>query len=107
MSINQTADNGLTASELEEYNYYVGMRQALERLEKNPDFKTVILDGYFKDKAINGVSILANPGVKQRGERPLIMEELVAISALQDYFLVIKNLGAEPEEFDEDEEIEG
>ena len=46
MAINQTAETELTADEVKEYNYYVGMRQALERLEANPDFQKVILEGY-------------------------------------------------------------
>ena len=56
---------------LEEYNYYVGLKQALDRLEQNPDFKKVILDGYFKDKAINGVSLLATDYVRKNGLRLL------------------------------------
>lgn len=101
---NQTAD--LTAKELEQYNYYVGLKQALERLENNPDFQKVILEGYFKDKAINGVSILANPGIKRNGQRPDVMEDLVAISNLQHYFIELKNLGYEPDdsEIEDDEE---
>lgn len=107
--INQmTADNGLTAEEINEYNYYVGMRQALERLESNPDFQKVILDGYFKDKAVNGVSLLATNYIKKNGLRPDVMEGLVAISQLQDYFITIKRLGAEIEDEDgtEDESVE-
>ena len=101
---NQTiADNGLTADEVKEYNYYVGMNQALERLEQNPDFKKVILDGYFKDKAVNGVSLLATNYIKKNGLRTDVMESLIAISQLQDYFITIKQLGAEvPEEDDEE-----
>lgn len=87
-----------------ENEYWVSMNAALERLEKNPDFKTVILDGYFKDKAINGVSMLATDHVKRGGFRGDIMEQLVAISQLEDYFYTIKNLGTIPEE---DEEVEG
>lgn len=101
---NQTAENmDLTAKELEEYNYWVGMRQALERLESNPDFTKVILDGYFKDYAVNSVARLASPVIKQRGQRPDIMEMLIAVSQLQHFFMDVKNLGAEPEEFTEDE----
>ena len=88
MSSNQNqAELELTADELKEYNYYVGMRQALERLENNPDFQKVILDGYFKDKAVNGVSMLASGYIKKNGLRADIMESLVAISQLQDYFI--------------------
>lgn len=101
------AELELTAEELKEYNYYVGMRQALERLETNPDFQKVILEGYFRDKAVNGVSILASERIKREGRRSDVMEALVAISQLQDYFITIKHLGAEIEddETDEDESV--
>lgn len=102
------AELELTAEELKEYNYWVGMKQALERLENNPDFQKVILDGYFKDKAINGVSMLASGYIKKNGLRPDVMEGLVAISQLQDFFITVKQLGTEPEDEDENEdEIEG
>ena len=108
MSNQITAENELTADEIKEYNYYVGMKQALDRLEANPDFQKVILDGYFKDKAINGVSLLATNYIKKNGLRPDVMESLVAISQLQDYFISIKQLGAElPDEVDEETELEG
>ncbi len=103
MSSNQNqAELELTADELKEYNYYVGMRQALERLENNPDFQKVILEGYFKDKAVNGVSMLASGYIKKNGLRADIMESLVAISQLQDYFITVKQLGAEDDSEDED-----
>lgn len=102
------AELELTAEELKEYNYWVGMKQALERLENNPDFQKVILDGYFKDKAINGVGMLASGYIKKNGLRPDVMESLIAISQLQDFFITVKQLGTEPEDEDENEdEIEG
>lgn len=92
-----------------ENQYWREKAEALVRLEQgNPqpdDFKKVILEGYFKDKAINGVSLLATDHVKRAGVRGDIMEQLVAISALEDYFQVIKNLGFAPEE--DEEEFEG
>ena len=103
MSSNQNqAELELTAEELKEYNYYVGMRQALERLENNSDFQKVILEGFFKDKAVNGVSMLASGYIKKNGLRADIMESLVAISQLQDYFITVKQLGAEDDSEDED-----
>jgi len=86
-----------------ENQYWADMNDALERLERNEDFKRVILEGYFKDKAINGVSLLATDYVKQGGFRGEIMEALVAISQLEDYFATIKNLGTTPKD-DESEE---
>ena len=86
-----------------ENQYWVDMYSSLERLKSNDDFKRVILDGYFKDKAINGVSLLATDYVKRGGLRPEVMEQLVAISNLQDYFVTIENLGTTPELDDEPE----
>lgn len=107
--INQMTPTGLVDSanseaeiQMIENQYWVGMAQALERLEKNEDFKKVILDGYFKDKAINGVSILGTDYVKRNNVRGDVIEDLLSISKLQDYFMTLKNLGAEPSD-DEDE----
>jgi hypothetical protein len=85
-----------------ENQYWVDMANALNRLESgNPqpdDFKKIVTDGYFKDKAINGVSMLGTEHVRRSGVRGDIMEQLVAISHLQDYFMTIKSLGVIPEE---------
>lgn len=70
------------------------MWYALERLKANKDFQLVILKGYFVDKAVDGVSLLANDRIIADGHRPAIIEDLVAISGLQDHFIVIENLGA-------------
>lgn len=86
-----------------ENEYWVTMHDALARLEQNEDFKKVIQVGYFKDKAVNGVSLLATDYVKQAGARGDIMEQLVAISQLEDYFNVIHNLGTIPADADDEE----
>lgn len=83
-----------TELETVENQYWVDMYEALQRLEKNKDFQAVILEGYFRDKAINGVSMLAEPSIKQQGQRGDIMEDMVAISNLQYHFKMIKNLGS-------------
>ena len=87
-----------------ENEYWKNLYESLERLKRNKDFKAVILEGYFKDRAINGVSLLAMDRIKQMGVRPDIMESLVAISALQDYFITIENMGSAPVEDDDDNE---
>ena len=102
-TINQTQ----TASR--DVSYWVEMAEALERLEKNVDFKKVIEEGYFKDKAVSGVSILASDQVKNSGRRTDVMEGLIAISSLQDHFYTIKAMGQaikDEAEYAEDEENE-
>ncbi|MDA3821421.1 MAG: hypothetical protein PF450_02250 [Bacteroidales bacterium] len=93
---NQNENVELETTEIE---HYIDMGQALDRLKDNPDFKKVILDGYFKDKALDSVSLLSVPAIKKRGERGDIMEDLVAISNLQFFFMTIDQMhraAAEP-----------
>lgn len=84
--------NGEDLVEIEN-KYWADLYHALERLHDNKDFQDVILNAYFKDRAVNGVSMLANRGVIQGGKRGEIMEELVAVSHLQDFFITIAALG--------------
>lgn len=86
-----------------ENQYWADMWAALERLQQNKDFQKVILEGYFKDKAVNGVSLLAQDGIVQGGHRTAVMEDLIAISSLQDHFMTIENLGTIHPDEDEDE----
>jgi hypothetical protein len=85
-----------------ENRYWADMWASLERLKENKDFQRVILEGYFKDKAINGVSLLAQDGIVQGGHRTAVMEDLIAISSLEDFFMTIENLGTIPTEEDEE-----
>jgi hypothetical protein len=80
--------------EMVETQQWVSRYEALQRLEKNPDFINVISEGYIRDRSLQGVSMLANESVKRQGQRPDVMEMLVAVSTLQDYFKMLKNLGA-------------
>ena len=86
---NQNETQELETIEIE---HCVDMGQALDRLRNNPDFKKVILEGYLKDKALDSVSLLSLPVIKKRGERGDIMEDLVAISNLQFFFMTIDQM---------------
>jgi hypothetical protein len=90
---NQLNPTGNVELEEIETTQWRELNEALLRLEENEDFKKVILDGYFKDKAVNQVSLLATDYIKRNNLRGFVMEELVAISALQGYFAMLKNLG--------------
>lgn len=91
--------------EMVETDGLVDLLEALERLEKNPDFKKVILDGYIINKTLGAAGRLADPAVKKTGERGDLMEELVGISGLQYYLKMIHMLGAGARE--DQEELAG
>ena len=90
--------NLLTFEDTKWRNLYL----ALERLRENKDFKHLILDGYFRERAIDAVSMLAHPNTISNGTRPQLMEDLVAISRLESYFATIDFLGAPRPEEDDD-----
>jgi len=97
MLINQAKTDEIEEGLLEvpeaETLYWVKLKEALDRLNKNEDFKLVIKQGYFKDKAINGVSLLATDYVRQNGLRNEVLETLVGISLLEDYFATVQSMG--------------
>ena len=74
---------------------WVEKKVALDRLMDNADFKLLIVDGYLRDYAADQVSLLANDQIKRTGARPDVMESLVAISHLRDFFMTIENLAAD------------
>jgi len=90
----------------EDSGYWLDQAEALERLYNNTDFKKVILDGYFTDKAVTGVGILSHDSVKAANARTDVMEGLIAVSALQDHFNTIKELGKSIGAEEDDETID-
>lgn len=84
-----------------ENQYWADLWNSLSRLKENKDFQRVILEGYFKDKAVNGVSLLAQDAIVAGGHRSAVMEDLIAISSLEDFFVTIENLGSTPTEDDD------
>lgn len=72
-------------------DHNIKMGEALNRLHKNEDFQTLIVEGYLKDKVQASVSLLAVPQIKQSGGRPDIMEDLVAASNLSYFFIMVEN----------------
>ena len=65
---------------------------ALQELKDNKAFKTLILDGYMKEKAVDTTSLLATEYGKEI--RNTLFEELVAISRFEGYLHMVENLGA-------------
>jgi hypothetical protein len=89
-------------------DHHLKMGEALNRLRDDPDFKTVILDGYLGDKTMASVSLLAVPQVKKAGERPDVMEDLISASNLMFFFKQVDNFyeGALNPVLSDDEEAE-
>lgn len=79
------------AAHTEQLDHAIKMGEAWKRLQRNADFKTIITNGYLKEKVLASVSLLSVPQIKQAGQRPDVMEDLVASSNLQYFFRVIEH----------------
>jgi len=74
--------------------YWQELYADLTSLRKEPAFQRLIVKGYMTDRALDDVSLLAHDSTVHTGKRPEVMESLVAISRLQDFFRVVENMGA-------------
>jgi hypothetical protein len=82
-------DSKMSTPELEQVLETVDLDQdvvlgeAYARLQKNPDFKLLILDHVIKKRSRDLVTLLAHQATTAQGNRPKVMEDLVAISNLE------------------------
>ena len=83
--------------EIEQARELVKTRDALDRLMENPDFKEVILTGYFKDEPARLVELKAAPQMEAAQHQANIIKSMDGIGALQQYFNTIWHLGSNAE----------
>jgi hypothetical protein len=69
----------------------IDMGEAWLRLQRNGDFKKIIVDGYLKEKVLASHSLLAVPQIKAQGHRQDVIEDLIASSNLKYFFQVIEH----------------
>ena len=91
------------ASKAQAKSAKAGMAAEERMAEKNLEFQREMADQQREDfapwrdvgqKALDSISLLAVDQIKKQGVRPDIMEDLVAISNLGEYFRMLKNFHA-------------
>lgn len=70
-------------------SYWSDQKEALERLKNKQFYKKLIEEGYFKNYMADLVMQLIRKDVIEQGRRNVILEKLVGIAKLQDYFHMI------------------
>lgn len=89
-----------------ENQYWVNLYHDLKALKENKHFQNLILNAYFKDKAIDATSLLSRSFPQGRDNRSDLLEDLISISNLQYFFIMIENLG-NPEPLEDSDENKG
>ena len=89
-------------------DHAISMGEAWNRLQRNGDFKKVIMNGFCRDKVLASHSLLAVPQIKDKGQRQNVIEDMIASSNLMYFFKVIEHEyeGAKNPVLSDDEEEE-
>jgi len=105
MSNSEQAEHDLMTASLD---HAISMGEAWLRLQKNGDFKKVIMNGYLRDKVLASHSLLAVPQIKDKGRRQDVIEAMIASSNLGYFFKIIEHEyeGAKNPVLSDDEEQE-
>ena len=79
----------------------IDVANALDRLHKNTDFKTVFLDNYMRDDVVRLVGLLGeqtiNLGGKKYEHREEIQERLIGVARFQEYMRNVFRLADQAE----------
>jgi len=76
---------------LEAANKLISKKQALGRLLQNPDFKAVVLDGYFKDECVRLVMAKGTPSMDSPEAQAAVIRDIDSISSFKGYLQVIEH----------------
>ena len=76
---------------IEDCKAAIALDDSLEKLWKNPDFKAVIVEGYFRSYAIDMVNAKSNPGCQREEVQTAIIKSIDGIGALRQYFAKLEN----------------
>jgi len=86
---NLTEELELVDSRIEELKEMIEIKEALERLHKNEDFKKIILDVYLEKEAERLFKVLITPSTLKRDTIQNIEDKLSSIRNLKQFFGVI------------------
>lgn len=64
----------------------IELGEAIQKLAKNPQFKKVILQGYYEEEAQRLVSLLSDPNMQKPEEQQLIINGMRGIGELKTWF---------------------
>ena len=82
---------------IEDAKEMIALRDALNRLENNKDFRKIILDGYFKDEASRAVLLKADIHMQQDKDQKQLDNIITGIGFLRQYFGKIYAMASQAE----------
>lgn len=78
--------------------------KALQRLEKNPDFISLIEKGFMDSHAVRQVMLKSHPGMQGEAQQNLLDQQITAIGGFKQYLVAIYSEGMQADEALKDDE---
>ena len=78
---------------IEHANKAIAKMEAMERLFDNPDFNTVVLEGYYVQEASRAVMLKGDPNVQGQAEQDQIDNIITGIGAFRQYVNTLVQMG--------------
>ena len=82
----------------------IALSKSVQRLQKNRDFKSVVLEGFFEREAVRLVLLKADPAMQSAEDQKAIVQQMDAIGAFRQYLGACLHLGRMAEKALEDDE---
>ena len=80
----------IVETKLADAKEYLEFAGSEERLSVNPDFKTLIMEGYFKEEAARLAGLLADPSMADDINQREINSQLKALGHLRQYLMNVR-----------------
>jgi len=83
--------------QIEESKLKIARKDALLRLEQNPDFKELIMQGFMEKHAIRQVMLKAHPAMQTEANQKLMDQQIIAIGGFKQFLVNVYSEGLNAE----------
>lgn len=83
--------------QIDEAKKKIERKNALKRLQQNPDFKELIEKGFLEDHAVRQVLLKAHPGMQGESAQNLLDQQITAIGGFKQFLIGVYTEGMNAE----------
>lgn len=76
----------------------IARMEALHRLEKNPDFQSLIARGFLESHAVRQVMLKAHPGLQSEASQKMLDQQITSIGGFKQFLIAINTEGMQAQE---------
>jgi hypothetical protein len=83
---------------IEQSKLSIARKDVLVRLQKSPDFKELIEEGFLKEHAVRQVMLKAHPSLQNEAQQNLMDQQITAIGGLKQFLISVFTEGMTAEQ---------